>query len=173
MAKVLETIEGFAKLIHEVVQSDRDVNCGVAGFTGEGKSTFSTLLQKEYAKVSGTHWDFDRMTWSRKELIEWIDGKKKSKKDPKTGLREGQLPEYSAILPDELFGMFYRRKWFEEDQIDAIATFNMCRDRHLFLCGNVPNFWELDGGFINRIRFYVYVPQRGIAWVFTQENNPF
>lgn len=171
MVKAIETLDGFAKIIHRLLNSDRDVNIGVAGFTGEGKTTFISQLLKNYSKISGTYWGFDRMTWSRKELMKWIDGEKKSK--AKKGLKEGQLPEYSSILADELFPMFYRRNWYEEEQIDAIKTFNMCRDRHLLLAGGIPNFWELDGGFINRIRFYVYVPKRGIAWVFQQENNPF
>jgi len=166
-------VEEFARTIFGILKSDRDVNVGIGGFTGEGKSTFATQLQKAYATISGTYWGFDRMTWSRKELMEWIDGKKDSKVNPKTGLKENQLPEYSAVLPDELFGMFYRRKWFEDEQIDSITTLNMCRDRHLLLVGNVPNFFELDTGFTSRIRFYIYIPKRGIAWVFEQENNPF
>lgn len=164
MARVVETIESFAKTIHKLLLSDRDGMIGVAGMTGEGKSTFLTKLQKAHAKISGQDWGFDRMTWSRKELLKWIDGDKDGK---------GQLPEYSAILVDELFSMFYRRNWYDEAQIDAIATFNMCRDRHLFIGGNVPDLWELDGGFLNRLRFYVFIPIRGVAWVFQPENNPF
>jgi len=49
----------------------------------------------------------------------------------------------------------------------------MCRDRHIFLCGNIPNFWDLDTSFTSRVRFYVYIFERGRAWVFEQENNPF
>lgn len=174
MVKIqIENVESFARIIHDMLRSDRDVNVGVAGFTGEGKSTFSTLLQKKYSEISNTDWSFSNMTWSRTEMMTWIDGEKGSQKDASTGLKKGQVPEYSAILPDELFSMFYRRNWFDEDQIDAISTFNMCRDRHLLVCGNVPNFWELDGGFTSRIRFYVYIPYRGVAWVFEQENNPF
>lgn len=164
MVKYIEKIEDFAATIYDLLKSDRDVNIGVGGFTGEGKSTFSTKLSQSYAKVANTYWGFNRMTWSRKEMITWIDGDKKGK---------GQLPEYSIILPDELFSMFYRRNWYDESQIDGIATFNMCRDRHIMLCGNVPNFWDLDSAFTSRIRFYVYVPRRGISWVFQQENNPF
>lgn len=167
------SIEEFGKLIFKLAKSDRDVNMAIAGMTGEGKSTFATKLQKSYAKTSGDNWSFSRMTWSRNEMMEWIDGKKGSARDPATGLRENQLPEFSAILPDELFAMFYRRNWFNEEQIDAITTFNMCRDRHLFMAGNVPDFWELDKSFQNRMRFYIYIPYRGIAWVFEQENNPF
>jgi len=164
MVKYIEKIEDFAGLIFNLLKSDRDVNIAVGGFTGEGKSTFATQLCKNYAKKAETYWGFDRMTWSRKEVMTWINGDKKG---------DGQLDEYSIILPDELFSMFYRRNWYDEEQIDGIATFNMCRDRHIMLCGNVPNFWDLDSAFTSRIRFYVYIPKRGIAWVFQQENNPF
>lgn len=173
MTQIIETMDDFAQTIYDILLSDRDVNIGCGGFTGEGKTTFSSHLQKKYAKKANNKWTFKNMTWSRKELITWIDGERKSEKNKDTGLRKGQLPEYTAVLPDELFAMFYRRNWHDEGQIDAIATFNMCRDRHLFLCGNIPNFWELDTGFTSRIRFYVYIPKRGIAWVFEQENNPF
>jgi len=49
----------------------------------------------------------------------------------------------------------------------------MCRDRHLLIGGNIPNFWDLDNAFTSRIRFYYYVPTRGVAWIFEQEINPF
>jgi len=166
------SLNEFAKMIFSLLKSDRDVNMGVAGFTGSGKSTFSTLLQKQYSKISGSYWGFDRMTWDRKELMRWIDGEPQSDINASTGLKKGQLPEYSAVLPDELFHMFYRRNWHDGGQIDAISTFNMCRDRHLFLCGNVPNFWMLDSAFQERMRFYAFVPERGTAWVFQQETNP-
>lgn len=155
----------FAQTCYDILKSDRDVTIGVGGFTGEGKSTFATKLQKQYGEISGTKWSFNNMTWSRKELLGWIDGEGKE--------RKGQKPEYSALLPDELISMFYKRNWYEDSQKAAVELFNKCRDRHLFIVGNVPDFWDLDSGFINRIRFYVYIPKRGVAWVFQQENNPF
>lgn len=168
--KYLETMSSFARTLYQLLKSDRDVVIGVGGFTGEGKTTFTIHLERQYSRISRTFWNFDRITWSRKELMIWIDGKSDKVIN---GLKEGQLPEYSAILPDELFYMFYKRTWFEQEQIQSIATFNMCRDRHLLVAGNVPDFWDLDPGFLKRIRFYVYIPERGRAWVFQQENNPF
>lgn len=171
--KKIETIQGFAKFIRKLLVSDRDVNLGTGGMTGEGKSTFTTKLLKEYCNISGIRWNFNMMTWDRDEMMMWIDGKKGSKIDIVTGLKEGQLPEYSPINPDELFHMFYRRNWWKDEQIEAISTFNMCRDRHLLIAGNIPNFWKLDTAFTERIRFYAYIPKRGLAWIFQQENNPF
>lgn len=172
MVKEVSTLPEFVRVCNDMLRSDRDVVLGVAGFTGEGKTTFLIGLMKEYYNQRGLNWGFDLMTWSRKELMLWIDGKKNSPVS-KGGLKESQLSEYSGIIADELFKMFYRRNWYEEGQIDAIATFNMCRDRHLLVGGNVPNFWDLDTAFTSRVRFYIYIVERGKAWVFEQENNPF
>jgi len=165
-------LDQFAQLIYDLLKSDRDNNVGVGGFTGEGKSTFLTGLFKSYAKASSVPWNFHQMTWSRNEMLQWIDGEKGAKANS-NGLKKGQLSEYSGILCDELWLLFYKRNWYDEGQIDAIGTLNMCRDRHLLIGGCVPNFWDLDSAFTSRIRFYVYIPFRGTAWIFEQENNPF
>ena len=165
-------IKEFAEFLFGLLKTDRDAIVGVGGFTGEGKSTFTGKLAKAYSEVSKCYWGFDRMTWSRKEMMKWIDGEPKSEKKA-DGLKPGQISEYSAVVPDELFYMFYKRNWYEEGQIRSISTFNTCRDRHLLVIGNVPDFWDLDPGFIGRVRFYVYIPTRGKAWIFQQESNPF
>ena len=173
LSKIHVSGHEFATDCYGLLKTDNDVNIGVGGFTGVGKTRFSVWLCSIYSKISGMPWGLDHLTWSRKELLEWVDGKKGSKPDPYTKLKKNQLPKYSAICPDELFYMFYKRTWFDKDQIDGVKVFNSCRDRRLFNIGNVPDFWDLDGGFIKRIRFYVYIPTRGLAWVFQQENNPF
>lgn len=172
MKSKIETLEDFASLCWDMQRSDRGVNIVVSGFTGEGKSTFTIKFAQAWSNISGVPFTFDRLTWSRKELLTWVDGEPGSKKD-EAGLRKGQLPEYSLIIPDELFKMMYRRTWYEGDQIDMIATFNACRDRHLLVIGCNPYFWDLDSAFTSQIRFYVYICERGTAWVFEQENNPF
>ncbi|KKM79309.1 hypothetical protein LCGC14_1351280 [marine sediment metagenome] len=160
-----ESIESFAKTIYKIAKSNRDVTLGCSGFTGEGKSVFCIKLQQVYANISKTKWSFDHLTWDRDELMKWIEGDINNK---------GQKPEYSALLPDELISMFYRRNWYEDKQKNAIELFNKCRDRHLFIAGCVPNFWHLDPAFSSRMRFYVYIPRgRARAWVFEQEDNPF
>ena len=161
----IESIENFAKTIYKIAKSNRDVTLGCSGFTGEGKSVFCIKLQQIYSKISKTHWNFDHLTWSREELMKWIEGDQENK---------GQKPEYSALLPDELISMFYRRNWYEDKQKQAIELFNKCRDRHLFIAGCIPNFWHLDPAFSSRMRFYVYIPRgRTRAWIFEQEDNPF
>jgi len=159
------SVTKLAEILHTLLKTDRDVTIGVSGMTGEGKSTFIIKLVQAYCKIADIQFTFDFLTWNRDELLTWIDGEGPEKK--------GRVPEYTPIVPDELFRMFYKRLWFEKKQIDAISVLNMCRDRHLFIIGAIPNFWHLDKSFITRVRFYCYVTVRGEVYVFQQENNPF
>lgn len=163
---IKEDINSFAKTIYKLLKSDRDVTMGVAGFTGEGKSTFLIQLQKAYAKVAGHKYKLsNNITWSRQELFKWIDGDKKG---------VGKKPEYTPINADELISMFFNRNWQEDKQIESIEKLNKCRDRHLFIGGNVPVIWQLDSALLTRLRFYGYIPRgRSRVWIFEQEDNPF
>jgi len=170
MAKIPKyTVEQLAKDLHDILKSDRDVVVGIAGMTGEGKSVAAIQLLTAYSNFVGVPFSMEHITWLREELLEWIDGPEPGHK-AKYG---GQKSEYSALLPDELISMFYKRNWYEDDQKAAIELFNKCRDRHLLIAGNVPNFWDLDGGILSRFRYYIFIPKRGIMWVFRQDNNPF
>jgi len=84
--KRLSSIENFGYLMHQLIRTDRDVILTVSGSTGSGKSCFLYHLHKAYAKASNTHFGLDRITWSKKELLKWIDGEGEDKK--------GQLPEF-------------------------------------------------------------------------------
>ena len=165
---VMVKLPEFAAKIEDILRYDHDVSIGVAGFTGAGKSCFSHQLLKAYYTNQNKVYSLNDMTWSRKELLRWINGEKNDK-----GEIVGQKKEYSGFMVDELFSLFYKRNWGDDAQKEAIATLNMCRDRHLFLIGNVPLFWDLDGGFLSRMRFYIYITKRGTAWIFEQENDPF
>lgn len=168
----IESLRDFVSLCVDLQRSDRGVNLIISGFTGEGKSTFGVKFAQEHARITGIPFSFDNITWNRNELLTWVDGEKEGKAGP-DGLKPGQKPEYSLLIADEMFKMIYRRTWYEAEQIDMIATFNSCRDRHLIFIGCNPYFWDLDNAFTSQIRFYVYVSERGRAWVFQQENNPF
>lgn len=162
--KKYEKIEEVAKVIFDAQNSDHDVNIAFGGMTGVGKTTCMWALHKAHCLVTKKKPDLSCMTWDRDELIKWVDGDKAG---------EGRLPEFSCIIADELISMFYKRNWYEDDQKASIELFNKCRDRHLLIMGAVPNFWDLDSGMLSRFRYYIYIPYRGVAWVFQQENNPF
>lgn len=161
----MNSIKDLAKIIQRVLKSDRYVFVVCSGITGEGKSCFTTKLAQETAKLTGTPFSYDdNLTFSRKELKEYIDGDKDGK---------GQKPERSCLVADELISMFFKRNWYDSAQIDGIELLNKCRDRHLLITGNIPDFWDLDKGVYSAITFWVHIRKRGIAWVFKQDDNPF
>lgn len=84
-----------------------------------------------------------------------------------------RLPEYSAVDADEIVSLFFKRNWFDADQIDGIELLNKCRDRHLVVGGNLPSFWDLDSALYSIVTFRVHIPRRGVAWVFMKDPNPF
>lgn len=163
--EIVQSLDEFAKYCHNFIRADNYMLAGTGGMPGKGKSTFMCKLQKSYAKISKTEWSFDRMTWDREELMRWIDGEREEKK--------GQLPVFSAVQADEMLHMFHNRNFSDTDQIEAIEVFNMCRDRHLFVGGNLPVFFQLDKQLRAIFNFYIYIPKRGVAWVFIPEENPF
>lgn len=168
------SVAKFSQFLYKVVKSDNQGLLAVGGRTGVGKSTFLSKLFLDYGKVSGREWKFDNMTWSRDELMKWIDGENKEDPvDPHTGCRPGQKPEFSALMPDEIIQMFFISNRFDTEQQKAIATLNMSRDRHLVIGGCVPNFWLIDSAMRERFDFYVFVRSRGHAWIFRKEENPF
>jgi len=159
-------IKGFAKTIAKIVKTDRWCFIGCDGDMGEGKSCFTSQLLKEVAKLTKTDFTYnDNLTFERKELSKWVDGEGVEKK--------GQKPEYSSVLADELISMFFKRNWHDSDQIDGIELLNKCRDRHLCVAGNITSFWDLDKAIYPIITFWVHIHERGVAWVFQKDRNPF
>lgn len=163
--KSVHSVEEFAEMISTILHSDRGVNLACSGETGEGKSTFLIQLQKAYCKVAGIEWSYDRLTWDRDELRVFIDGDGEEKK--------GQLPEYSNVLADEMINMFFSQEWHDPEQQDMIKVLNQCRDRHLFFGGNNPSFFDLNPKVRERFSFFAFVFERGKAWIFVPEKNPF
>ena len=160
------TVQDFSKVIAKILKSDRWVLVACDGEQGEGKSCFTDQLAKANAKLTKTPFSHeDNMTYQRKELKDWIDGNRKEKIKRK--------PEYSNILADELISMFFKRNWYDAEQIDGIELLNKCRDRHLCVLGNIPNFWDLDSAIYPIVTFWAHIHERGRAWIFEKDKNPF
>ena len=162
----VETIDNFAETIAKLLKTDRWVFLVCDGDMGEGKSCFTTKLAKAIAKKTKTKFSYtNNMTFSRKEMKAWIDGNAK--------LKIKRKKQYSVILADELISMFFKRNWFDSEQIDGIELLNKCRDRHLAILGNLPSYWDLDSAIFPISTFRVHIYERGRAWVFQKDRNPF
>jgi len=159
------TIQELAHTIADILRTDRYAVVVCTGDPGEGKSCITAQLAKEVSKSTNTPFSYEQsMTYQRKELKTWIDGDKDG---------NDQKPEYSTVLADELVSMFFKRNWYDSEQIDGIELLNKCRDRHLCIIGNIPNFWDLDSAIYSLVTFWIHVPVRGLAWVFKKDHNPF
>jgi len=160
-----ETINSFALVVANILKSDRWVFLGCSGDMGEGKSCFTDKLTREVSKITKTGFEYkNNMTYLRSQLKNMIDGDEKGK---------NQLPEYSSLLVDELISLFFKRNWFDSEQIDGVELLNKCRDRHLFVAGNIPKFWDLDSAILPIFSFWIHIHERGRAWVFKKSRNPF
>jgi hypothetical protein len=159
-----QKLKDFAKLVADIIKSDRYVMVACDGETGEGKTRFTSALAEEVSPLLKTPFSYeDNMTYGREEMLTWIDGDKDGK---------NQKPEYSIILADELIDMFFSRNWYDYKQIAGVQLLSKCRDRHLAIFGNIPNFWDLDKAVHPHIKFWVHIDKRGIAWVMTKDMNP-
>ncbi len=159
------SIEQFAKIIARILKTDRWTFIVCDGEMGEGKSCITSQLAGEIAKETKTPFNYnDNMTYTRKELKTWIDGDENG---------QHQKPEYSSILADEIISMFFKRNWYDAEQIDGVELLNKCRDRHLCVIGNIPNFWDLDSTIYPITTFWIHVHERGRAWVYKKDRNPF
>lgn len=159
------TVNDFGMILADFVKSDRFALVCFSGDTGQGKSCLSSQLGLACAKPNNVSFSYEEnMTYQRTELKKWIDGDSKGK---------GRKPEYSVILADEIISMFFKRNWYDSEQIDGIELLNKCRDRHLVILGNIPNFWDLDSGIYSLVQFRVHIHRRGLAWVFEKDENPF
>lgn len=162
----LETVETFAKFLTLKQKADWWELIACSGKQGVGKSCLLTQLTKRASQLNKIKYSYkDNLTWMRDEFIQWINGKGDKK--------ENQKQEFSAVLIDELISLFYKRNWANNEQNDAIELMNKCRDRHLIVGGNVPNFWDLDKALRGLFTFWIHIPKRGTAWVFEPDENPF
>lgn len=163
--RINESLEEYTRTVSDILNNDYYVFNVITGDMGKGKSCLATKKAVAVALREGLPFSYkDNLTYSRNELKKWVDGDEGG---------NGQKPEKTSIIADEIINMFFRRSWYEEDQIEGIKLLNMCRDRHLFIVGCVPNFWSLDSQIFGLVTFWTHVAARGKAWVFKKDDNPF
>ena len=106
-SKRVQSIEKFALLIADILKSDRYCPIICSGEMGEGKSCFTDQVARAVAKITKVPFSYEKnMTYKRSELKEWIE----------------TMPERSVILADEFVSLFFKRNWFDEDQIEVVIV---------------------------------------------------
>lgn len=155
-------VGSLAGKIRKSTKQNRDCVVVISGETGVGKSTLGYQLLKKYLRlkpdVNIEHIFEKHFVYTRASLVEKIKTFKKG----------------SIIVIDEAINALFRRDFMKGKQKELIKLLNMCRDRNLVLIFNIPNFWDLDTTIRDfRIRLWIYVDERGMAYVFAPDRNPF
>ena len=152
----MTSLQSLSNHIHRFLDNDWDYIAAVSGNAGVGKSTMVCQL----GPLVDKRFTFDHNNiYSQKELNEAIY----------------EYPSKSFINVDEAINVLYKRDFAKGGQKKLLKDFDMIRDRNLCVFFLVPDFWDLDKKILNsgRIKIWIHVDQRGVAYIFKPDNNPF
>lgn len=172
MSQYVTTIPAFAKLIVDVLESDRDMLVVISGYVGVGKSVFNYQLLVEATQqirergLSKEVWNpVKNLLFNREEFKEWVEN----------------TPEYTACGADEAVGIFYARDYHDESQIALLKKLDRVRDKHLVMSLLIPNFFHIDKHIRDsRVMYWIHIDSRrgkgatgyAHAFIFQKDDNP-
>jgi hypothetical protein len=158
---MLSDLKELCLQIKEAQKSNRDFVLVLSGFVGEGKSTLSLQLAKEYLQIKNLDEFKDfcetSLFYNRKELLDAV-----------------MNTHEKIIIADEAVNMLFRRNFASGEQKLLLQIMDVCRDhKHLFVL-NIPSFWSLDSHTVqNRVRMWIYVELQKYAHMFLPIKRPF
>jgi len=84
------------------------------------------------------------------------------------------LPKYAPIILDEAIKVLYKLRWHDKIQILLNQFFAICRQENKIAILCIPRFTDLNEYFRNhRVKIWIHVIDRGKAFVFVKDRNPF
>jgi len=154
-------LKEIVKEIKRAQFKEYDSALAISGYVGEGKSTFSMQLMKEYYNIK-TLSEFKRMcetylVYSRRELEKITTTQEKK-----------------FINIDEAINVLFKRDFMKGDQKNLLRTLDVCRDMKHAFTFIIPSFWALDSHTIQtRIRLWVHVEKQKYAHLSRPLRNPY
>jgi adenylate kinase family enzyme len=149
----------FCHKLDERVRNDYDAVLGVAGYEGEGKSTFSVQIA---AKACGA----SLQDVIRKGTIYTSDYTELEDRITRI--------DFPAVHVDEAIKFLYKLNWQKEAVIYLSTLFAVCRKHNKIVILNIPRFRDLTEYMRNhRVYLWVEIPVRGQAIVFTKNRSCF
>lgn len=151
----------FAKFLRTRQLSAFDNIIGVSGYKGVGKSTFGLQVVRKYQAMY-----FDTRYLRVKEVVAF------SNEDVQDKL--ANMRKYGIFIPDEAARFAMGEDWMKADNKELKKILAQCREpKRLCALMNIPRLKWLDkkylGGLIDS---WVWIPMRGIAFVFLPDINP-
>lgn len=152
------TVDQFARMIRQHLRLDNDCVIAVTStFEGMGKSTCAAQLGKAIDKKFGFERNvlFSPTVESMKHMV-------------------ANLPKYSVIDADEAIRILYKMKWGEKITIFLNQLYAICRQENLATILPMPRIQDFVEFWRNhKIKFWVFIVERGVAVIFFKDWNPF
>lgn len=152
------SIKQFSKEIQIHLREDYDCVIAITGiFEGIGKSSLGVKLGK----------GIDPHFSITKNIL--YSPTQKAMKDLIFG-----LPKYSVVDADEAIKILYKLKWADKMTIYMNQLYALCRQENLATILPMPRIQDFVEFFRNhKIKFWLFVIERGVAAVFFKDWNPF
>ncbi len=164
-----ENLNKFVDYIRVIqVKDDNNVNIGVTGSLGTGKSTFSIQVARRYLeKYFGTkHDSFDMekyIAYNNEDVIEKIYS----------------LPRYSPLIGDEAVRFAWSRDWNKAENKELAKLSTQIRTKKLIFFMNIPKLPWIDSAYREQLLdIWVWIhssfsegKKTGYAMVFEPDRN--
>lgn len=159
-------IIGLQDLADKCIQRcelDYDMTIAFTGEEGVGKSTGAIQLARKIGKRENGQFTF---CLSKNVLFS------PSFENVQDAIKN--LPQYAPIILDEAIKVLYKLRWHDKIQILLNQFFAICRQENKIAILCIPRFTDLNEYFRNhRVKIWIHVIDRGKAFVFVKDKNPF
>ena len=144
-SSIFWTIGELVEVLRKRQENEYDVNIGVSGKRGDGKSTF---LLKMFKRFKGFK-QKKHQVYSRDDV---------------TNLLKKQ--EFSFCWDDEAINSGYKRNFHEKAQQELIKTITAYRDNYNIYASAIPFFYSLDKDLRELLFLHIHIIKRGLAVIF-------
>ena len=130
-----EQLSKFVSLLRVIqTKDDNNVNLGVTGRLGCGKSSLTIQIAREYVRryFGEERFDVEKyIAYNNKDIIEKIHS----------------LPEYSPLIADEAIRIVWSRDWNKMDNKELAKLSTQIRTKKLIFFMNIPRLAWIDSMF--------------------------
>ena len=135
----------FVEEMKKRQMNEFDVNIGVSGKRGDGKSTF---LLKFFMRFKG-YKPWTHQVYTRKAVLDLL-----------------QNQQLKFCWDDEAINSGYKRDFASKAQHELIKTITMYRDNFNIYASAIPFFYSLDKDLRELIFVHIHIIERGLAVIF-------
>lgn len=143
--RIIWSIKELVEVLRSRQLNKFDVNVGVSGARGDGKST---LINKVLLRMPGFK-QFTHQVYTREDVINLLKEQK-----------------FSYCWDDEAINSGYKREFQNKEQHNLIKIITTHRSNYNVYFSAIPNFYSLDRDLRDLIFLHIHILERGLAVLF-------